>query len=258
MMYSLIEKIKKNDELYFDDYLKSEHCEIFENFAPNNKEILIDLFANRERCVYDKVVYTFKPDTKVENIWERTRGLQIIKDTIGLSEIFDSGLCPICSATVTKLDIDHYFPKKEFEALILFPYNLTPCCGDCNTRNKSKKISFHPYFDELPHELIKVDFEYSKTKNKITFHGYHPITESKWGQEYAELFKKSTVSLGVKGFIEETKEAINAGLELGSPISLIIKTLQLNNVYKTSKYSSNNIFITINNNCILELEKYNN
>lgn len=45
-------------------------------------------------------------------------------------------ICPVCLSLQTNLlmygEIDHYFPKKSYPALIFHPINLAVICGECN------------------------------------------------------------------------------------------------------------------------------
>lgn len=65
--------------------------------------------------------------------------------------------CPYCGWAQIK-QVDHFLPKEIFFRYSVSPYNLVPCCSDCNTSKgeyygKSKSGSlFHPYFEQLPRE----------------------------------------------------------------------------------------------------------
>lgn len=60
--------------------------------------------------------------------------------------------CPFCGfGQVTT--VDHYLPKSKFPIFSILPYNLVPCCRDCNS-NKGDKYTMdadsqplHPYYD---------------------------------------------------------------------------------------------------------------
>ena len=62
--------------------------------------------------------------------------------------------CPFCGiGTVSTLD--HYLVKSEFPTYSILPYNLVPCCKDCNTgkgnsfTNIKEKQALHPYYDDF-------------------------------------------------------------------------------------------------------------
>ena len=79
-----------------------------------------------------------------------------------------SGKCPFCSQRIAS-QLDHYLPKTKYPRLSVVPYNLVPCCSDCN---KSKLTNFptnsdeeflHPYYDNIENELwLKASIIYSK------------------------------------------------------------------------------------------------
>jgi 5-methylcytosine-specific restriction endonuclease McrA len=62
------------------------------------------------------------------------------------------GKCPFCGFGHAST-LDHYLPKSKYPQFSVLPFNLVPCCKDCNT-GKSTAIattaegqSLHPYFD---------------------------------------------------------------------------------------------------------------
>ncbi|MBJ7297429.1 MAG: hypothetical protein JHC73_14185 [Dolichospermum sp.] len=62
------------------------------------------------------------------------------------------GKCPFCGLGQAST-LDHYLPKSKYPQFSVLPFNLVPCCKDCNT-GKSTAIattaegqSLHPYFD---------------------------------------------------------------------------------------------------------------
>lgn len=67
-------------------------------------------------------------------IRNQTTGYQEFKDS--LFEHNSDSICPACLTMQTNLmkygEVDHYFPKKYYPALILHPMNLTVICGECN------------------------------------------------------------------------------------------------------------------------------
>ena len=69
------------------------------------------------------------------------------------------GICPFCGFGHVKT-LDHYLPKAKFPLLSIFPFNLVPCCTDCNNgknakvTNKKEMQCFHPYY---PLPLITED-----------------------------------------------------------------------------------------------------
>ncbi len=67
------------------------------------------------------------------------------------------GKCPFCSlGQVTTLD--HFLPKSEFPSFSVLPYNLVPCCKDCNHGKSAsyakleEEQTLHPYYDNYDEE----------------------------------------------------------------------------------------------------------
>ncbi len=66
-----------------------------------------------------------------------------------------SKICTICKHQISS-ELDHFLPKSKYPLFAVSPYNLIPCCKDCNTAKSSypfiNKESFeqliHPYFDD--------------------------------------------------------------------------------------------------------------
>lgn len=63
-------------------------------------------------------------------------------------------VCPYCHHRDT-YDLDHFLPKESFHLLAVSPWNLVPCCKECNFNKlaHSPDIAsnefFHPYFETL-------------------------------------------------------------------------------------------------------------
>ncbi len=64
----------------------------------------------------------------------QTTGYREFKDS--LFERNSISICPACLTAQTNLakygEVDHYFPKKSYPALIFHPINLAVICGECN------------------------------------------------------------------------------------------------------------------------------
>ena len=81
---------------------------------------------------------------------ERAKPARAIYDSL-LSQS-SLGKCPFCGFGQAST-LDHYLPKSKYPQFSVLPFNLVPCCQDCNT-GKSTAIattaegqSLHPYFD---------------------------------------------------------------------------------------------------------------
>lgn len=66
---------------------------------------------------------------------KQSTGYREFKDS--LFERNSSSICPACLALQTDLkeygEVDHYFPKKSYPALIFHPINLAVVCRECNS-----------------------------------------------------------------------------------------------------------------------------
>jgi hypothetical protein len=67
------------------------------------------------------------------------------------------GKCPFCGLGQVST-LDHYLPKSEFPTFSVLPYNLIPCCKDCNHGKsiayavKEEEQTLHPYYDNYNDE----------------------------------------------------------------------------------------------------------
>ncbi|GKS88659.1 hypothetical protein [Acidovorax sp. SUPP2539] len=65
--------------------------------------------------------------------------------------------CPFCGLSESST-LDHYLPKEKYPEFSIFPRNLVPSCGVCNTRKKDRiledgtdvRMFLHPCFDAIP------------------------------------------------------------------------------------------------------------
>lgn len=61
--------------------------------------------------------------------------------------------CPFCSVRFNA-QLDHYLPKSIYPMHTVNPFNLVPCCSDCNHTKGSKSPTnpndcfFHPYYEQ--------------------------------------------------------------------------------------------------------------
>ena len=92
---------------------------------------------------------TIKDDLK--NLYDKLRSNK--KPRLYYDEIRSlANKCPFCGFGYI-YTLDHYLPKSYFPIFSILPYNLVPCCRDCNT-NKGNKYAtsvdlqtLHPYYD---------------------------------------------------------------------------------------------------------------
>jgi hypothetical protein len=115
------------------------------------------------KCLFNISTHThvsgqiYKEDMK--SLYEN----QMVKNKAG-RRIYDKlmllaplNICPFCGfGTVSTLD--HYLPKSPFPTYSVLPYNLIPCCFDCNKGKSASKANtqneqtLHPYYDDYTNE----------------------------------------------------------------------------------------------------------
>lgn len=63
-------------------------------------------------------------------------------------------ICPSCGQRVVTT-LDHYLPKTSHPTFAVAPFNLLPCCGECNkikldhVPSAAEQQTLHPYFDDV-------------------------------------------------------------------------------------------------------------
>lgn len=62
-----------------------------------------------------------------------------------------NSLCAYCGLREAE-SADHYKTKSSFPLLAVFPGNLVPACGRCNSKLGILRERYHPYFDPTPDE----------------------------------------------------------------------------------------------------------
>ncbi|MEU5407418.1 HNH endonuclease signature motif containing protein [Nocardia asteroides] len=72
------------------------------------------------------------------------------------------GRCPYCNHNRVKT-IDHFLPKKPFATLAIDPWNLVPCCQECNfvmldsVATGIEDAGFHPYHEVIVDSWLSVE-----------------------------------------------------------------------------------------------------
>lgn len=70
--------------------------------------------------------------------------------------------CPYCNHNRPRT-LDHFLPKSDYASLAIDPWNLVPCCGDCNHQmlnafaTAGAEYGFHPYFETISEDWLVVD-----------------------------------------------------------------------------------------------------
>lgn len=128
---SIINKTKEYDELASlgQLYTINEHDNVDNIATKDDMEALYEQkFVPRGQCnrdIYDKIML-----------------------------LAPNGKCPYCQQNIAN-NLDHFLPKSKYVTFTVTPYNLVPCCSDCN---KDKSVSvfknyitqpFHPYYDDF-------------------------------------------------------------------------------------------------------------
>jgi hypothetical protein len=82
--------------------------------------------------------------------------------------------CPICGFG-EPTQLDHYLPKATYKSLAIYPRNLVPCCGPCNTFKLALDPArghalVHAYYAELPdHAFLVADANYHDSGLTVEF-----------------------------------------------------------------------------------------
>ena len=86
-----------------------------------------------------------------------------------------NGRCPQCGQRQVRT-LDHYLPKSQYPLLAVVPYNLIPCCSDCNkdklaeSPDSRELETIHPYYDTFDDAVwIKVEVI---EEEPVAFHFY--------------------------------------------------------------------------------------
>lgn len=129
-------------------------------------DIVVEAAGRFERAARGYVLHALKAeDFKLADMDDRdlakvyTNGMAA-KESPG-REIYDRiiqapryGRCPLCGHRDVKT-LDHHLPKATFPILSVAPFNLIPCCSDCNaiksdrTPCTAEEQTIHPYFDRI-------------------------------------------------------------------------------------------------------------
>ena len=131
----IIKVSKQYDELAKNESL-SKMCRKYETEAGASKEDLISLYDNKfskkgqlARKYYNKIIL-----------------------------LAPNGRCPQCGQREVRT-LDHYLPKSKYPLLAITPYNLIPCCSDCNKDKLDESFqsreteTIHPYYDDFNDEV---------------------------------------------------------------------------------------------------------
>lgn len=120
-IYRVIQHDMEFDQYIEDpDFVFEEH-QLSDQKIEFAKELILYLYDN----LFREGKFVFQ---------EQTTGYREFKNSLFVQN--SSSICPACLSNQTNLtdygEVDHYFPKKSYPALIFHPMNLAVVCRDCN------------------------------------------------------------------------------------------------------------------------------
>lgn len=113
-------------DMEFDQYIEDSDF-VFEEHQLSDEQI---------EAVKELILYLYKNPFRNGSfvIQGEITGYRQFKDS--LFEHNETCICPVCLTMQTDLEdygeVDHYFPKKSYPALIFHPINLAVVCSECN------------------------------------------------------------------------------------------------------------------------------
>lgn len=137
--------------------------------------------------------------------------------------------CPYCGIDKPRT-IDHYLPQSQFPEYSIYPKNLIPCCGYCNSKKSKrwlengKRLFINYYFDDLPYNIIflEVSLNYA-TGNNAPKIKYGLVDNGINGDEF-ELINSHFEKLDLVNEYESIAEE-----EISNIRQTILANLHLNN-----------------------------
>lgn len=125
--------------------------------------------------------------------------------------------CPYCDITQLEFDassVDHFFPKKKYPLLSIYPSNLVVSCTACNDRLKKDELNIpcaHPYFDN-----VETFFSFHIDNDRVISLKLNPSlssTEEAKIINYLDLFKiRERYNTNGKIIIEDLEKNIRKNL----------------------------------------------
>lgn len=125
--------------------------------------------------------------------------------------------CPYCDITQLEFDsssVDHFFPKKKYPLLSIYPSNLVVSCTACNDRLKKDELNIpcaHPYYDN-----VETFFSFHIDNDRVISLKLNPSlssTEEAKINNYLNLFKiRERYNTNGKIIIEDLEKNIRKNL----------------------------------------------
>ncbi|MFF5994806.1 HNH endonuclease signature motif containing protein [Lysinibacillus sp. KU-BSD001] len=99
--------------------------------------------------------------------------------------------CPFCGYGKSTT-LDHFLPKSSFPIYAVTPFNLVPCCKDCNmtklTKTMDENVLFlHPYFDNVD-DTRWLYCDIGMFPDTVAF-SFKIVKPSAWGNEKFQRMK---------------------------------------------------------------------
>ncbi|TBL14513.1 hypothetical protein EYB35_08380 [Bacillus paranthracis] len=147
-------------------------------------------------------------------------------------------LCPYCSHRDVKT-VDHYLPKTKFVSFAVTPYNLLPCCSDCNKDKLDNYVLeedgmlIHPYFDDISSESW-LKCEVVDNTWPITFS--YTVSDSVFDVKLRSRIKFQFELLNLSKLYAD-----NARREFNSRLKSLVKEYNSNPENKAIDFINNNI-----------------
>jgi hypothetical protein len=157
------ENLDKQDRLInLETYVLARYV-VYENFK-NNLEMIENSLITDELDKKSLIsCYNRNKDGYLEG--------EVVAKILEIQSVQHKNTCPYCGIDRPKT-IDHYLPKSDFPEFAIYPPNLIPCCGRCNTKkndrwiNNGRRLFFHYYFDIAPrHKFLYASLKFNSKMN---------------------------------------------------------------------------------------------
>lgn len=150
------ERLDRLSEYVFDRYTKYE-------------ELLPDL-----QGISDSEITNIEDKNALESCYNRNeKGYLegfVVSKIISQQTVQHKNSCPYCGIDKPRT-IDHYLPKSIYPEFSIFPPNLIPCCGYCNSKKKDRwqkngeRLFINLYYDDIPNDkFLFAEFHFSENK----------------------------------------------------------------------------------------------
>ncbi|MEA3370182.1 MAG: hypothetical protein U9Q40_02455 [Campylobacterota bacterium] len=136
-----------------------------------------------------------------------------------LVNLTDIKVCPYCNRnfvinyakTGTTVELDHFYPKKDYPYLCINLYNLIPSCHTCNHKKGTKQLDIYPYTDSI-NNYVKFSFGINKLPflaNNINLF----FTQKKNSEEANQKIYNYMQVLNIPTLYENHKDIVSELLE---------------------------------------------